>query len=51
MGFPDGSSGKESPSSEGDLDSIPGLGKSPGEGNIYPLQYPGLQNSMNNVEN
>ena len=31
----------------GDLGSIPGLGRSPGEGNGYPLQYSGLENSMN----
>ena len=30
----------------GDLCSIPGLGRSPGEGNSYPLQYSGLENSM-----
>ena len=30
----------------GDLDSIPGLGRSPGEGKGYPLQYSGLENSM-----
>jgi len=30
----------------GDLGSMPGLGKSPGEGNGYPLQYSGLENSM-----
>ena len=30
----------------GDLGSIPGLGRSPGEGNGYPLQYSGLENSM-----
>ena len=38
--------GKESACSVGDLDSIPGLGRSPGEGNSYPLQYSGLENSM-----
>ena len=32
-----------------DLDSIPGLGKSPGEGNGYPLQYSGLENSMDSI--
>ena len=46
MGFPGGSAGKESACSVGDLGSIPGLGRSPGEGNGYPLQYSGLQNSM-----
>ena len=30
----------------GDLGSVPGLGRSPGEGNSYPLQYSGLENSM-----
>ena len=37
--------GKESASNAGDLGSIPGLGSSPGEGNGYPLQYYGLENS------
>ena len=46
MGFPDGSAGKESACNAGDLGSIPGLGKSPGEGNSYPLQYSGLENSI-----
>ena len=41
-----GSAGKESPCSVGDLGSIPGLGRSPGKGNGYPLQYSGLENSM-----
>ena len=45
-GFPCGSAGKESACNEGDLDSIPGLGRSPGEGNSYPLQYSSLENSM-----
>ena len=45
-GFPGGSAGKESACNVGDLDSIPGLGRSPGEGNDYPLQYSGLENSM-----
>ena len=43
MGFPGGSAGKES---TGDLGLIPGLGRSPGEGNSYPLQFSGLENSM-----
>ena len=43
MGFPGGSSGKES---AGDLGSVPGLGRSPGEGMGYPLQYSGLENFM-----
>ena len=46
MGFPCGSAGKESASKVGDLHSNPGLGRSPGEGKGYPLQYSGLQNSM-----
>ena len=46
MGCPDGPAGKESTCSVGDLGSIPGLGKSPGEGKNYPLQYSGLENSM-----
>ena len=37
--------GKESACNAGDLDSIPGLGRSPGEGKHYPLQYSGLENS------
>ena len=46
LGFPWGSAGKESACNAGDLDSIPGLGRSPGEGKGYPLQYSGLENSM-----
>ena len=46
MGFPGGSTGKESTCNVGDLSSIPGLGRSPGEGNGYPLQYSGPENSM-----
>ena len=45
-GFPGGSAGKESSCNVGDLGSIPGLGRSPGEGKGYPLQYSGLENSM-----
>ena len=41
-----GSAGKESSWNAGDLGSIPGLGRSPGEGNGYPLQYFGLENSV-----
>ena len=44
--FPYGSAGKESAYSVGELGSIPELGRSPGEGNGYPLQYSGLENSM-----
>ena len=39
IGFPGGSAGKESAFSAGDLGLIPGLGRSPGEGIGYPLQY------------
>ena len=46
IGFPCGSSGKESADNAGDLGSIPGLGRCPGEGKGYPLQCSGLQNSM-----
>ena len=46
LGFPCGSAGKESACNAGDLDLIPGLGRSPGEGKGYPLQYSGLENSM-----
>jgi len=42
LGFPCGSPGKQSACSVGDLGSIPGLGKSPGEGKGYPVQYSGL---------
>ena len=45
-GFPGGSDSKESICNEGDLGSVPGLGRSPGEGNGYPLQCSGLENSM-----
>ena len=41
-----GSAGKESVCNAGDLGSIPGLGRSPGEGKGYPLQYFGLENSL-----
>jgi len=46
MGFPDGSAGKESACNAGDLGSISGLGRSPGEGKGYPHQYSGLENSL-----
>ena len=49
MGFPCDSAGKESACIAGDLGVIPGLGRSPGEGNVYPLQYSGLENSMDCV--
>ena len=45
-GFPGSSAGKESACNAEDPSSIPGLGRSPGEGNGYPLQYSGLENSM-----
>ena len=45
-GFPGGSAGKESACNVGDLGSIPGLGRSPGEGKGYLLQYSGLENPM-----
>ena len=45
-GFPGGSIGKESACSAGDPGSVPGLGRSPGEGNGNPFQYPCLGNSM-----
>ena len=46
---PYGSAVKESSCNAGDLGSIPGLGRSPGEGKGYPLQYSGLENSMDCV--
>ena len=45
-GFPCGSASKESACNAEDLGSIPGLGRSPGEGNSSSLQYSGLENSM-----
>ena len=45
-GFPDSSVGKESACNAGDLGSIPGLGRSPGQGKGYSFQYSGLENSM-----
>ena len=49
LGFPCGSAGKESFCNVGDLDLISGLGRSPGEGKGYPLQYTGLENSMGSI--
>ena len=46
MGFPGGSDGKESACNAGDLGSILGSGRAPGEGNSYLLQYSCLENSM-----
>ena len=45
-GFPGGSAGKESACNVGDPTSIPELGRSPREGKCYPLQYSGLENSV-----
>ena len=47
--LPGGSADKESTSNEGDLGSIPRSGRSPGEGNGYPFQYSGLENSTDCV--
>ena len=49
LGFPGGSAGKESACSAGDLGLIPGLGRAPGEGKGYPLQYSGLENPMDSI--
>ena len=46
MDFPSGSDDKESACDTGDPGSIPGWGRSPGERNVYPLQYFCLENSM-----
>ena len=46
IGFPCSSIGKESAWNAGDLGSVPGLGRSPGEGNGNPLQYPSLESLM-----
>ena len=46
LGFPFGSAAKESACNMGGLDSIPGLGRSPGKGKGYPFQYSGLENSI-----
>ena len=46
MGLPGSSDGKESACNPGNLGLIPGLGRSPGEGNGYPLQYSCLENPM-----
>ena len=45
MGFPGASDGKESKCNAGDLSSNPGLGRFPGEGTNYLLQYSGLENT------
>ena len=49
MDFPGGSEGKDSACNVGDLSSIPGLERSPGEGKGYSLQYSGLDNSMDHI--
>ena len=49
LGFLGGSAVKKSACNAGDLGSIPGLGRSPGERNGYPLQYSGLENSMDSI--
>ena len=49
LGLPCGSAGKDSVFSAGDLGLILGLGRSPGEGKGYPLQYSGLENSMDSI--
>ena len=46
MGFPGSLTGKESACNKGDLGLIPGLGRSSGKGKGYPLQYSGLENSL-----
>ena len=46
MGLPGGSDSKESACNAGNTDSIPGLGRSPGEGHGNPLQYSCLKNPM-----
>ena len=50
LGFLGGSVGKESACNEGDLGSIPGLGRTPGEGKGYPLQYSGLYSPWGHKE-
>ena len=49
MGLPDSSVVKESVCNAGDPGSIPGSGRTPGEGIGYPLQYSGLENSMDGI--
>ena len=49
LGFPCDSAGKESACNAGDLGLSPGPGRSPGEGKGYPLQYSGLENSMDYI--
>ena len=47
--FPGGSAGKESACNAGGLVLILGLGRSPGDGKGYPLQYSGMENSMDRI--
>ena len=49
LSFPCDSAGKESACNVGELGLIPGLGRSSGEGEGYPLQYSGLENSMDYI--
>ena len=49
LGFPGGSASRESSCNAGDLGLIPGSGRSPGEGKGYPLQYSGLENSIDYI--
>ena len=49
LDFPGGSAGKESAHNVGDMGLIPELGRSPVEGNGYPLQYSGLENSTDSI--
>ena len=49
LGFPCGSAGKEFACNVGDIGSIPGLGRSPGEGKGYPFPYSGLENSIDYI--
>ena len=49
MSSPSGSDSNESACNVGDLDLIPGLGRTPREGNGYPHQYSGLENSMDYI--
>ena len=49
LGLPCGSADKEAACNAGDLGSIPGLGRSPGEGKGYPLQYSDLEKSMDGI--
>ena len=49
MSFPSSSAGKESTCNKGGLGSIPGLEITPGEGKGYPLQYSGLENSVDYI--